>query len=465
MKRVPISLAIAGLLTLYSCHKNDRSTNPEENLAVALTESLPSLIQVEWEATTRIPYQGPSVAAFPDGLPLSIGSGLRAYGYDPASGDTLLLGLSDRGPNADGPALLNADKTVSGLKIFPVPDYHPQIFQMRYHPSKGLRLAASIEIKEGDQPISGRPTPVRAGSATTGDRGIGENLLTLGFDENGLDPEGIDVDSKGRIWICDEYGPFLVQVEAQTGKILKKLAPGAGLPEILKHRQSNRGFEGLALADNGRVYAIVQSTLDIAGQTKKLADFIRLVEYDPASGTTRMFAYPVDASRFGKTSDAKLGDLLALGQGRFAVIEQGEQTDKQMHNEVYEIDINEATDLSGQLIAQGPQVGRDLEYTRLDQLAQQGIKPVKKALLKDLRSLGWTQDKAEGLAILNDGSFLVISDNDFGLAGVTVDGPSAAIDDYKVDEAGGLYYKGSAVQTQVLLKAGPTFTELLHWKQ
>ncbi len=43
-------------------------------------------------------------------------------------------------------------------------------------------------------------------------------------DRRGLDTEGITPDGQGGFWLSDEYGPFLIQVDAQ-GKILKKVGP------------------------------------------------------------------------------------------------------------------------------------------------------------------------------------------------------------------------------------------------
>ncbi|WP_139768072.1 esterase-like activity of phytase family protein, partial [Salmonella enterica] len=93
--------------------------------------------------------------------------------------------------------------------------------------------------------------------------------------------EGITPDGKGGYWLCDEYGPFLINIDSK-GKILAIHGPQAaegekaiagGLPNILKWRQANRGFEGLTRMPDGRIIVAVQSTLDIDAKSKKKALF------------------------------------------------------------------------------------------------------------------------------------------------------------------------------------------------
>ncbi len=111
---------------------------------------------------------------------------------------------------------------------------------------------------------------------STNEVALSDTLKVLKGDNRGLDTEGITPDGKGGYWLCDEYGPFLINVD-QRGKILAIHGPQAiegeksiagGLPNILKWRQPNRGFEGLTRMPDGRIIAAVQSTLDIDGKSK-----------------------------------------------------------------------------------------------------------------------------------------------------------------------------------------------------
>ncbi|OOI86656.1 hypothetical protein BMT56_19675 [Escherichia coli] len=63
---------------------------------------------------------------------------------------------------------------------------------------------------------------------------------------------------------------------------------------------------------DGRIIVAVQSTLDIDAKSKKKALFTRLVSFDPASGKTAMYGYPIDSAAYSKNSDAKIGDIVAL---------------------------------------------------------------------------------------------------------------------------------------------------------
>lgn len=85
-----------------------------------------------------------------------------------------------------------------------------------------------------------------------------------------LDSEGILVDANGNFWICEENGPTVWKV-APNGVVINRYTPyakmvGAQPEDILidtcfKYRKNNRGFEGISIAPNGKIYAIIQSPL------------------------------------------------------------------------------------------------------------------------------------------------------------------------------------------------------------
>ena len=62
-------------------------------------------------------------------------------------------------------------------------------------------------------------------------------------------------------------------------------------------------------------------------QPRRLPSF-RLLELDPVTGITRMFAYPYDLDVYKKNSDAKIGDLVALDDQRLLYHRTRENADK-----------------------------------------------------------------------------------------------------------------------------------------
>jgi hypothetical protein len=384
----------------------------------------------------NVPYTGAAAAAFPDGLPLSIGSGLRFRRGGPLG--ISFYGLTDRGPNTDAPTYLDAAGVSHPSKAFLSPAFTPEIVFIDVLPFFGPIVTRTLPLRFGRTPATG----LALTGATTEVALSAETLAALPPSDTGVDSEAIDVDRHGNIWIGEEMGPSILKVSATTGQVIARLMPGVELPAILGSRQVNRGFEGLAVTPNGKIYALVQSTLDIAAKTKGKAQFIRLVEYDPVTGATRMFAYPHDVAQYAKSGDAKLGDLFAVDNNRFLLIEQGKDKDKKLRNLVYAIDLSGATDLTGKLLTGGSNAGLDLEYGTAEEIAAQLV-VVKKSLLVDLRAYGWTDEKSEGLSLVDDQTLVVSNDQDFGAtATITGDPTSTDPTDYVVDSTGALTIKG-----------------------
>ena len=187
-----------------------------------------------------VPYAGVAKAAFPQGLPLAVGSGLRFKGYEKTTSALEFWSLTDRGPNVDSPDVADG-KGKRASKVFAVPDYTPTITQLRVSLAEKAEVIKTLPLKQDGKPINGRPiAPGQVGAS--GELGLGEQLAALPYDANGLDPEGIDADAAGNLWIVDEYGPFIVKVDGKSGEILQRYAPGQGLPLELAARQPNRGF-------------------------------------------------------------------------------------------------------------------------------------------------------------------------------------------------------------------------------
>ncbi|MBV8041913.1 esterase-like activity of phytase family protein [Pluralibacter sp.] len=402
---------------------------------------------VSFPQGSHVRYDGAFASAFPNGLPVGIGSGLLFTGKQ---GDALtFVTMTDRGPNADSP---NVGKNEA--KIFVAPEFAPLLMNIRVQNGKAQAIdARPLHDEKGN--ING--LPLQSGViGSTNEVALSDTLKTLRGDNRGLDTEGITPDGKGGYWLCDEYGPFLINVDRQ-GKILAMHGPQAaegetsiagGLPNILKWRQPNRGFEGVTRMPDGRIIAAVQSTLDIDGKSKKSALFTRLVSFDPATGKTAMYGYPIDRAAYAKNSDAKVGDIVALDNQHILIIEQGGDKDGAMRNLIYKVDLSKASDL-----AAFDKPGEYPEFADANALAARGITLADKTLAVDLRQLGWQQEKAEGLALIDSRTLAVANDNDFGVkTGLQNPVAGKKLKDYRVNEQGALTVEGNAVATTIGVK-------------
>jgi len=389
-----------------------------------------------------------SNSSFANGIPAGFGSGIFFKEKD-KNGNLYFYVISDRGPNGDGPIYEEESNKIS-TKFFPTPSFTPTIAIVKVSAS-GAQVVDKVEIKTNNKKITGLPIPNGVVGATN-EIALNETLDKLGYNVNGLDTEAVVVDNKGNFWISDEYGPFILNIDSKTGNIIKKLEPENGLPEIIKYRQANRGMEGLAISKDGTLYGIVQSTLDINGETSNSAQFLRVVEVNPISGKTKMYAYPHDIKDYKKSKDAKIGDMASIGDNKFLIIEQGKMANKQMKNMIYLMDISDATDISDKKIN-----NKELEYEK----GNLDIKMIKKIPLLDLRAYGWEEEKAEGIAVIDEKTIAITSDNDFGIGMQVINGDNDKLTEYVVNKDKKITLNGQEVNVQ--FKVVPTGVSSKLW--
>ena len=395
--------------------------------------------QVQAQTSAYIPYEGSNAqvkAEFPLGFLPSFGSSLAFKGTN-ANGELEFYGLTDRGPNGDGPNVPSLSGTgTTGSKIFPSPSFTPTIGVITVG-KNGAVLGSLLPIKvSATTNASGLPVPVGAvgnsAEIPVMDAMKYDTSTKAGFNAGGMDTEAIVVDKKrNALWVSDEYGPFIVKLDPATGIIQAKYAPGTGLPAIFAKRRANRGMEGLALDTvTDKLHGFLQSPLTDGNATyavtgkseavERYARFTRWVEFDPASGTSgRMYAYPLDAADYqdGRTGNAKLGDMVALGNGKFIVIEQGAAPSGKVFNKLMLVELAGATDIAG---AAYNAATSDLEKSSMAGAAVNGaawssVVPLKKTLLLDLNGIGWLAEKAEGLTLVDGATLALSNDNDFGM--------------------------------------------------
>lgn len=395
--------------------------------------------QMQADAKYYIPYEGTNAKVkeeFPLGFLPSFGSSI-AFKGTAANGDLEFYGLTDRGPNGDGPNVpALSGSGVMGAKIFPSPSFTPSIGIITVGKA-GAVLTSVLPIKaSATANATGLPLP----AGTLGNSAEIPVMDVMKFDANskavfnanGIDSEAIVLDKKrNALWVADEYGPFVVKIDPATGIIQNKYAAGSGLPAIFAKRRANRGIEGMALdTTTDKLHTFLQSPLTdgnaqyaVSGKSElieRYSRFTRWVEFDPTSGTTtKMYAYPLNAADYqdGRTGNAKLGDLVALGNGKFIVIEQGAAPSGKVFNKLMLVEIGGATDIS---TAAFNATTSDLEKSSMGGAAVNGadwskVVTLKKTQLLDLNAIGWLAEKAEGLTIVDGNTLALANDNDFGM--------------------------------------------------
>jgi hypothetical protein len=346
--------------------------------------------------------------------------------------------LSDRGVNIDAK---NASCTPTYDKIYSFPNYAPKIHRVKLN-GDSVQILKSFNIKRPNGTnASGIINPTGFGSTST--EKAWSNIPTNCADPStvevakdvwGIDCEGIAIGKNNDFWVCEEGGPTVWNIGAD-GKVIKRYSPYANqigaepqdvaIDTVFKYRKNNRGFEGVAITPSGKVYAIIQSAMLNPNKTDgELSNVHRILEIDPVSGMTKMYAYlnpGINGTSPNKISakDWKIGDLTAVNDTVFLVIEQGVGGTNVQRN-IYQISIKGATPISSTLYG-----GKTVEQLKdAAGLAANSIVPVSKKLFVDLKASGWPDvlEKAEGLAIVNDSTIAVSNDNDFGQWSATENG-------------------------------------------
>lgn len=343
-------------------------------------------------------------------------------------------GLTDRGPNVDGP---------DGVKVEPVPSFTPAIGEFTLSGTRAI-LVRTITLKAADgTPYDGQTSL----SGSTGETIVDLDGTPLPASPYGYDPEGLAAMGDGTFWVSDEYGPFVTHFSA-AGRQLERLTPFDGsLPVELSEREPNKGMEGLTVTPDGRtLVGIMQAGLNAPdGPESKKSPLVRIVTIDLASRQVRQYPYLLHTTDDGV--DTAVSEISALSDHELVVDERDGETEPGANKKLYRVDLRGATDIGklstvarstydafgGGLLVRGKTlegtVGEGSTATATTALGAVGVRPVRTTLFLDVAGLVtainpagkfFGHDKVEGVAVLDGGRRVVLSnDSDFGIDGLT----------------------------------------------
>lgn len=348
----------------------------------------------------------------------AIGSGLeRLQG-------NVYLGVTDRGPNF----------TIGSTRLFPLPQFTPTlvIFQAE---SNNLSLQATLPlVGQSGAGITGIPN-----SATEDSVPFLDPATPLPFNPSGMDVEDVHTLPGGYFILAEEYGPSIVIADG-NGVVQRrytpanKTFPGADypvhntLPEVLKNRRANRGFESIPVSADGRTaYTVTQSPMGStsAGSPYRESRIVRILKLDVSDPlnlqVTGQFAvalsqaagtYPTGTAQ----RDLKVGSAAWVAEDVLLLIELNDAAGVGGVRLIL-VDLRGASNFHGQPVANT----LDLEDVNKGP-AFLGLTPAATTVVYQqfetdaVRLL--PSGKLEGLSILNAGTVAISNDNDFGVGDV-----------------------------------------------
>jgi hypothetical protein len=162
-----------------------------------------------------------------------------------------------------------------------------------------------------------------------------------------------------RIYISDEYGPYIHEFDRESGQRIRSFKLPAqlfvstlssmGSVEIANNtsgRVANKGMEGLAMTPDGNTLVGIMQTALIqdAAQGGRAANLLRIVTVDVSVGkTTHEYAYLL-------TSGSGVSEITALNQHEFLVDERDGKGlgdgSKAKIKQIFKIDLADAVDVS-----------------------------------------------------------------------------------------------------------------------
>lgn len=349
----------------------------------------------------------------------AIGSGVQRLNGN------FYLSVTDRGPNGT-----RAD----GFKFFPLPQFTPTIVLFKANGdqiSPEMMLPLVNDLGKG---VTGIPN---SASADTTPFLTSTSSVPLPFNPDGMDIEDVHALPGGGFLLVEEYAPSVV-IASADGHVLRrytpagKTLPGANyvvsdtLPAVFNQRRANRGFEGLAVSDDGlTAYIMTQSPMGStsAGSPYRDSSLIRVLRLNISNPLAlqisgeflfKMLAatdFPGNAAR-----DLKISAAAWVSPERLLITEGTDSIGAGGHKVVL-LDLTAATDVFG--LADASTLPLVYEKVTTDFAAlgiTLGNSEVVADLINEVPEI--IERKLEGMTILNANEIEISSDNDFGIGDV-----------------------------------------------
>jgi alkaline phosphatase len=332
------------------------------------------------------------------------------------------VGITDRGPT------FTRTLPTAG-RIFPLPSYTPTLVFFSAHDGViAPHTLIPIVVDDAGTPATGIPNNANDDSVPLA---TSTSITPLPFNPNGLDVEDVHTLPDGGFIVVDEYSPSLAIID-EGGKVLKRYIPqgktlaGAAytvsdsLPAILAQRRSNRGFECIAVSDDGRTaYTMTQSPLGPTSpgtpptRNSRILRVLRLDISDPLNlqVTGQFLLRMSDASSYptgNRPQDLKLSAAAWVSENKLLLLERSDEIGIGGAKLIL-ADLAAATDVSA--LPEAATLALENVNTNLAAL---GITLATSTVVyTNGETPEITDFKLEGLAILNQNTVAISNDNDF----------------------------------------------------
>lgn len=401
MKKHIIQLLI--ICSVYGC------SNSKEKAAVTPSESDSLSEHVSFVLTAPPPIGEYEGCTFYEG-------GFSGLYYIPGTTHEFYL-INDRGPNLVIKDTLTHNKNI---KLFPFPNYTQKLVKVLAKDGQ-LIIQNIIPLKAKNWSISGITLPVLLQNDQQEIAWKNNNGEIIPANEWGLDAEGIVFENDSVFWIADEYRPSLWKFNLRDSSVSSIISPAKGfntpfkLPEVVMYRDANKGFESIALTPSKKIATMLQSPIqhfepEILTKTR----LSRLLLFNPSNGTSEQYVYEMNDSVPGKKTDWKIGDMVAVNEHQFLIMEHT-RIDGLLSAQVYLVDIRSA----GLIPEKKSKTFLRIEdaYDAKTLSEKFNLRPVSKHLILNLTEAGYPEKikKPEGLTIIDEQTIAIVNDNDYGI--------------------------------------------------